>query len=588
MRNPRPIRVLDPVVANKIAAGEVIERPASVVKELIENAVDAGATDLRVEVRGGGLQLIRVVDNGWGMGPEEVGICFQRHATSKIETADDLVRIETLGFRGEALPSIAAVAELTIVTQRAGDAAGTFVTVENGVAVDEGKRGGPGGTTVSVLNLFRNFPARLKYMKSAGTESGHISNLVSQFALAYPELRLTLVSDGRMAFQSIGDGDLFSALVKVYGLTTAEGMVRIRPEEGGRTGVKVWGYVGGPGVSRSNRNCLSFFVNRRWVQSRNLAFAVADACHPLLADGRHPVAAINIEVPADEVDVNVHPTKSEVRFLRDREVFVSVQNAVKRALVEYTSLSTLTSSPGFSLPSVEHRLETVEREPAPLSLPLPKAGPPFPQGAAVDESESPRTERELSILRVIGQMGNTFIIAEGPNGMYLVDQHRAHERVLFERLRRERGGTTAENGPSGASQLLLDPLVIELAATQFELFEARLEELSRLGFGIEPFGDRSLLVRAVPSVLANGDVGESLVEIIDQTTGDSNTENWQEELLATIACRGAIKAGQALTSLEMRELLLQLEATAMASICPHGAPIVVHLSQAQLEKQFGR
>ncbi len=582
MGSPRSIRVLDSEVANKIAAGEVIERPASVVKELVENSIDAGSTDIRIEVRGGGLQLIRVVDNGWGMTSEEVEICFLRHATSKIETADDLTRIETLGFRGEALPSIAAVAALTITSRPTGGAIGAFVAVDNGIVIDKGSRACPEGTAVTVQNLFKNFPARLKYMKSAGTEFSHVSNLVSQFALAYPELRFTLINDGRMAFQSVGDGSLFSALVKVYGVTTAEGMIEIRSDDGLKSGTKVWGFVGGPGVSRSNRNCLSFFVNRRWVQSRTLAFAVEDACRPLLAEGRHPIAAINIEVPPDEVDVNVHPTKSEVRFLKDREIFVGVQSAVRQALFEHTSMPTLISKSEVSLPSIEDRLEVVGHKQVAIPLPIPEAAPRMPERIAVEVQPQTRVESQLWRLRVIGQMGNTFIIAEGPNGMYLVDQHRAHERVLFDRLNKER------REAQGSSQLLLDPLVIELVAGQVEILESRLDEMSNFGFAIEPFGDCSFLVRSVPAVLGYGNVRESIAEIVEQAVADGSADDWQERLLKTVACKGAIKAGQALTDVEMRELLLQLETTTLPSICPHGAPIMVHLSQAQLERQFGR
>ncbi|MBI2954012.1 MAG: DNA mismatch repair endonuclease MutL [Chloroflexi bacterium] len=587
MQHPRPIKVLDLDVANKIAAGEVVERPSSVVKELVENAIDAGATDIRVEVRGGGLQSIRVVDNGWGMSTEGAEMCFQRHATSKIESADDLTRIETLGFRGEALPSIAAVARVTIVTRQASDEVGTFVTIENTAVVEKGRRGCPVGTAVAAQNLFKNIPARLKYVKSAGTEAGNISHLVSQFALAYPEIRFTLITDGRMLFQSVGDGSLFSALVKVYGVTTADAMVEIHSDDERRSGVKVWGFVGGPGVSRSNRNCLSFFVNRRWVQSRALAFAVEDACRPLLPEDRHAVAVVNIEVRPDEVDVNVHPSKSEVRFLRDREVFFSVQNAIRCALAESISLHALTSQPDISLPSLHSRLELIDQRPVAIALPLSAAGTPAGSGATeppvLDASVTEEAEREPTILRVIGQMAGTFIITEGPSGMYLVDQHRAHERVLFDRLGKERVQK------HGASQLLLDPVVIELAASQVETLEARLEELSDLGFAIERFGEGSFLVRGIPSAVGRvGNLEESIAEMIEQAAEDGAAGDWQESLLATMACKGAIKAGQALTLLEMRELLLQLEATSIPSVCPHGGPIMVHLSQAQLEKQFGR
>lgn len=580
MRYPKPIKILEPVVANKIAAGEVVERPASVVKELVENAIDAASTDIRIEVRGGGLQLIRVVDNGWGMSAEEAELCFQRHATSKIESDDDLIRIETLGFRGEALPSIAAVARVTLVTRRPDDAAGMFVVAEGGRIVEKGKRGSPEGTTVSVQNLFWNIPARLKYMRAASTEFGHISHLVSQFALAYPEIRLTLVNEGRLSFQSVGDGDLFSALVKVYGVTTAEAMLPVGSDDESASSVRISGFIGRPSVSRSNRNYLSFFVNRRWIQSRTLTFAVEEAYHPLLTGDRHPVVVMEIEVLPGEVDVNVHPAKSEVRFLRDREVFALVQKAVRRALTENVSMSVLVSNASLSVPSVQHRLEVVDEK---YSMPaLPEREAQSARGEGLEVQPLPPADRQVPILRVIGQMANTFIIAEGPSGMYLVDQHRAHERVLFERLQRVRGGTRED------SQLLLEPVTVEIAPQQAELLATRIEVLSQLGFAIEPFGERTYLVRAVPAVLGQANVADAITEILEQAVDERGNGDWRERLMATLACKGAIKAGQALTSIEMRELLLQLEATTIPPTCPHGSPTMVHLSQAQLEKQFGR
>ncbi|MBI4317602.1 MAG: DNA mismatch repair endonuclease MutL [Chloroflexi bacterium] len=574
------VEVLPPDVANKIAAGEVIERPASVVKELVENAIDAGAADIRVEVRGGGLQLIRVIDDGAGIADDDMETCFQRHATSKIRSAEDLGQIRTLGFRGEALPSIAAVAKVTLVTRPGDSSSGSFAAFEAGAVTERGRRGCPPGTSVSVQNLFSNIPARLKYLKAAATELSHISHLISNYALAYPELRFTLINDGRLASQSIGDGNLVSALIKVYGITTAEGMFALEDGEETASSVHVGGYVSQPAISRSNRNCISFFVNRRWVQSRSLTYALEEAYHPLLADGRHPVAAVNVRLPFDEIDVNVHPTKSEVRFLRDREVFARLQKTVRRTLTTHVSIPALVSHPSALLPGVEKRLEVVADQNAEGRL------------FAHDDLERPGQipkqplehdfSRRLPILRVIGQMGGTFVVAEGPQGMYLVDQHRAHERVLFERLARERG-RKAEN-----SQLLLEPLTLELTARQAALLTAKLGDLAEMGLALEQFGDHSFLVRSIPAVLVRADLPQALYEIVDQTIEDHANGDWQDRLTATLACKGAIKAGQVLSLDEMRELLVQLEATSLPPKCPHGAPTMVHLSQAQLEKQFGR
>ena len=601
---------MDPSVANKIAAGEVIERPASVVKELVENAIDAASTDIRVEVRGGGIQLIRVLDDGLGIAPDELALCFERHATSKIQRAEDLSGIRTLGFRGEALPSIAAVSRVTIVSRRPGEEVGAYVEVASGRVVGGGRRGCAPGTSVSVQDLFANVPARLKFLKSAGTEMAHISHLVSQFALAYPGLRFTLVNDGRLVFQSSGDGNLLSVLARVYGVTTADEMLAIEgfaagmdgEAPGGKedvenpqaSGYRVCGYVSRPTVTRSNRNFLSFFVNRRWVQSRTLAYAVEEAFHPFLPTGRHPVAVVDITMPFDEVDVNVHPQKTEVRFLREREVFGLVQRAVRRVISDSFSMPSIVSHPTHVLPEVQRRLEVVTDrfQPLPTIAPLGRRdASQLPDADVVgrvvhDDAEAgkPSLARgtEFPILRVIGQMANTFIIAEGPGGMYLVDQHRAHERIIFERLEEER----ARN--SHSSQGLLEPLPLELTPQQSEALRRRLKSLTEVGFVLEPFGEHTYLVRAVPAVLAGPNVAQSVTEVIDRVIEEHANGDWQSHLIASLACSGAIKAGQQLSLAEMRELIIQLESTKLPPKCPHGSPTMVHLSQSQLEKQFGR
>ncbi len=601
------------MVANKIAAGEVIERPASVVKELLENAIDAASTDIRVEIRGGGLQLIRVMDDGLGIPADEVALCFQRHATSKIHSVEELFSIHTLGFRGEALPSIGAVARVSVLSRQPGEETGVVVEVEGGRVIQEGPRGCAPGTVVSVHDLFANVPARLKFLKAAGTEMAHVSQIVSQFALAYPELRFTLINEGRLAFQSAGDANLLAVLMKVYGINTADGMLALDSGgdalgERGASRHHVDGYVSQPNITRSNRNCISFFVNRRWVQSRTLAYAVEEAYHPFLAPGRHPVAAINISLPPDEVDVNVHPQKTEVRFMREREVFALIQRAVRRVISENFSMPSVVNRPDIVLPEVQRRLELVDqqREPLPRYAPLPRVeAPPLGTGAwahrgltvenheeigplpALEERAQPPAAAGASILRVIGQMGNTFIIAEGPSGMYLVDQHRAHERVIFERLEEERASATRD-ARSPDSQALLEPLTVELSLQQAEVVHRRLDFMAGMGFAIEAFGERTYLIRAVPAVLAQPNVGELVREIMDQAAEEHENGDWQREIIASMACKGAIKAGQVLSLVEMRELIVQLESTKLPPKCPHGAPTMVHLSQAQLEKQFGR
>ena len=559
-----PIRVLSSEVVAKIAAGEVVERPASVVKELVDNALDAGATQVTVEAQGGGVRLIRVTDNGQGIPAAEVEAAFARHATSKLSKLSDLEAITTLGFRGEALPSIAAVAEVNMVTHSHDEAAGTFLNLKNGAIIEKLKRGCPQGTTVTVRNLFRSIPARLKFLKSPATENSHITNLVSQYALAFPEVKFTLVIEGRTILRSPGSGDLREALAEVYGAEIAQAMLEVKGED---ASIAVSGLVSPPQVARSSRGYLSFFVNRRWVQSRMLAYAVEEAYQGLLMTGRHPIAALNIALPPQEVDVNVHPAKSEVRFLNERAVFGVVQRAVRATLVGASPVPELRPRP----------------IPTPSTLPMPigdrPASVPSRQTSATPLSPQTRMARALPILRILGQVANTYIIAEGPDGMYLIDQHTAHERVLYEGIRAEQRQQAVE------VQGLLQPLSVELTARQEGALRRRGEALARSGFSIEPFGEQTYLIRAVPALL-KGQAREVLLEVLD-AEGEA-AEGWEERIAVSMACHGAVKAGQALSPQEMEELVRQLEATSLPNNCPHGRPTLIHLSSAQLEKEFGR
>jgi len=628
-----PIRILDPQVANRIAAGEVIERPASVVKELIENALDAGATRLTIESRGGGSDLIRVSDNGCGIPAGEVALAFRRHATSKIATAEDLDRIQTLGFRGEALASIAAVAGVTIITRTGEVAGGIYARLENGEVVQEGQRGAPVGTTVTVERLFANVPARRKFLKSPTSETGQISHLVSQYALAYPEVQFTLLSDGRTVFQSTGSGDLGDVLIKVYGLETARGLIPLEAGAEGETGgqegagelaVSPWhraspslhvtGYVSQPSVHRASRSYLSFFVNRRWVQSRMLAFAVEEAYHTLLPAGRHPIVVLNLTLPTDQVDVNVHPTKSEVRFLFERFVYATVQRRVRETLVRAAGI------PAFrpELPSLEGRegggevaspaiaaLELFAPPSLPVAAPalptqpplspgfLPgeetKASPPAPAAEPGGPPAPAARSSHLPPLRILGQVAQTYIIAEAPEGLYLIDQHTAHERVLYEELMSQRQRLTIQ------VQTLLTPLTLDLTPRQATVAAAQTAFLAHLGFQIEPFGGQTILLRGVPPILAQRDPAAALIEILDslaeegvQTGSGGNPEAWVERVLTITACHAAVRAGQTLSLPEMQQLVELLEKTTLPRTCPHGRPILLHLSHEQLERGFGR
>jgi DNA mismatch repair protein MutL len=560
-----PIRALDPRVVARIAAGEVVERPASVVKELVENSLDAGSSQISVEVRGGGVSLIRVTDNGSGIPSGEIGLAFDRYATSKVANLEDLESIRSLGFRGEALPSIAAVAEVDMVSCATGEKAGNYISLQDGAISGQGSRGRSQGTTVTVSNLFRKVPARLKFLKSVATENSHIANVVSQYALAFPEVKFSLPIDGRVSLRTPGSGRLIDSIAEVYGAELAGNMIELN-NEAVAPSPRISGMVGSPKVSRSGRGYLSFFVNRRWVNSRMLARAVEEAYHGLLMVGKHPVAVINIWLPAQEVDVNIHPAKSEVKFRNDSAIFSAVQRAVRRALTEQVTV------PRVELAATQPVFPTELKE----VTHVPYAG------ASSDSIASALTPAmSLPVLRVVGQLDNSYIIAEGPDGLYLIDQHAAHERVLFEKIRRQRSQREVE------VQGLLEPVTFEVSPRQEAILKSRYPDLAEFGFTIEPFGDRTFLIRALPALIRDKDWAGTLRELLDWLSlGEKG--DWVENITRTMACHGAVKARQSLTDAEMRELLRQLERCATPHTCPHGRPTMIHLSSSQLKREFGR
>jgi DNA mismatch repair protein MutL len=557
-----PIRALDPKVVARIAAGEVVARPASVVKELVENSLDAGSSQISVEASGGGVSLIKVTDNGSGIASGEIELAFDRYATSKLENLEDLESISSLGFRGEALPSIAAVAQVDMVSCAAGEKAGTYLGLRDGTVTNRGRQGRSQGTTVTVRNLFRKIPARLKFLKSPATENGHIANVVSQYALAFPEVKFSLFLDGRVALRTSGSGKLIDSIVDVHGAEVAENMIGLKEE----TSSQVSGMVGLPKLSRSGRGYLSFFVNRRWVNSRLLAKAVEEAYHGLLMVGRHPIAVINISLPLGEVDVNIHPTKSEVKFSDERVVFSTVHRAVRQALTEQVPV-----------PQVEAEVA----KPVFPSAVRETTSVPY-AGTVAKPSFSPLTPAmSLPVLRVLGQLDNSYIIAEGPDGLYLIDQHAAHERVQFEKIERQRSQRQIE------VQGMLEPMTLEVSPRQEAVLRSCYQDLAEFGFAIEPFGDRTFLVRAVPALLHDKDWPGMLRELLDSLS-EGDKGDWAEDVAKSMACHSAVRAGQTLAEDEMRELVRQLEQSATPHTCPHGRPTMIHLSSGQLKREFGR
>jgi DNA mismatch repair protein MutL len=586
------IKVLPPEIVARIAAGEVVERPASVVKELVENAIDASATEITVEIEGSGTALIRVSDNGTGILSSEMALVLGRHATSKIASLDDLENITTLGFRGEALPSIASVADLEIISHARDEAAGHFMSVKDGTAT-EGSRGRSPGTTITVRNLFRRVPARLKFLKSAATETSRIVSVVSQYALCYPEIKFTLTVNGRVTLRTPGTGKLADAVTQVFGNDIAKNMLAIRENADNTSSILVTGMVGSPNVSRNTADYISFFVNRRWIVSRLLVKAAEEAYHGLIMVGKHPAAVINIFLPPSDVDVNIHPAKTEIKFRDEHAIFGAVERAVRQSLLAETAIPDLERNPSPSARGGEGIAEAVkaynpERQiyrpyPRPFTgrVPVPST---LRNGndIALSEPAAPRLSNMLPVLRVVGQVMGNYILAEGPDGLYIIDQHAAHERILFEKLSRENidGGNMEMQG-------LLEPFALDVAPRESAVIKTRLDYLKTLGFTLEPFGVNTYLVRAVPAVVAESEWKEALTEILDTLTSGDRTE-WREKIAASLACHSAVRSGKLLSEKEMEALIRELEKTTMPMTCPHGRPTVIRISKAQLEKDFGR
>ena len=598
-----PIRVLSETIAAQIAAGEVVERPASVVKELIENSLDAGARSITIEVREGGRRLIRVADDGCGILPEEVPVAFHRHSTSKLTSADDLHAIQTLGFRGEALASIASVAQVTMVTRVDSEPSGVRIRVEGGRTSSRETVGAPRGTVVGVENLFFNVPARLKFLRSKVTEKRHIDTLITRYAMAYAGVRFRLVHDNRLVFQSPGSGVFKDVLIEVYGLETARQMLDLgvdRPEDSPSPAIHVWGYASAPSLSRANRTHITLFVNGRWIQDRGLTYAVTQAYHTMLMNGRFPVAVVMVELPADRVDVNVHPTKAEVRFRNRDAVFNAVQRTIRRALVDSSPARSANLATGSewgggadarpTIGAALASLKSITQLQPELELPGGPAGQRIESATSQMGSEgqlagiaSTDTGGELPLLRIVGQIGALYIVAEGPAEMVLIDQHAAHERILYERLMAQR-----ESGV--ATQTLLEAVPVDLPPDRIDLLEEHLGTLEKLGFLVEPFGGTTLLVRGLPALLGEMDPVAALEAVADDLErGDNPLEKTiEEQIVARICKTAAVKAGQVLTIQEMSAMIRQLEACTSPHTCPHGRPTMIRMSAGQLAKQFSR
>jgi DNA mismatch repair protein MutL len=593
-----PIKVLSDEMASKIAAGEVVERPASVVKELIENAIDAGATTINIDVREGGRQLIQVADDGEGIPPDQLETAFLRHATSKMQSAADLEAIKTLGFRGEALAAIAAVSQVTAVSRAKGESAGLRLALEGGRKTSRETVGAPQGTVIAVAKLFFNTPARLKFLKAVTTERRAIDEYVTRFALAYPAIRYRLTHDNRITFQSTGSGKLADVLAAIHGPEMAGQLIAIGEagaEKRGDSEVIVSGYVGPPAVNWSNRNQITLFANGRWIKDNRLSYAVIQAYHTLLPTGRYPLAVVFLEMPAESLDVNVHPAKTEVRFRSGNRVFGAVQRAVRASLLANGPIpqaSHFESLQGSSWAGSRER-QSFERRGEDGGL-HGQLGLDWSAGSTSDDSDAAATSLEvepgggrLPIMRLIGQVGTSYIVTEGPDGLYLLDQHAAHERILYEQFM---AAWEAEGDGGMATQGLVTGSAVQLSPAQATLLAENLELLGQIGFRIEPFGPNTFMVRGIPAMLTGLDPARAVMGVVDDLErGETPLKGGIEARIILRVCKSAaVKAGQTLSSEEMEAMISQLESCQNPRTCPHGRPTLIHLSASQLAKEFGR
>lgn len=565
-----PIRLLSAEVSSQIAAGEVIERPASVVKELLENALDAGAQSISVSVAVSGRRLIEVADDGSGIASEELALAVSRHATSKLEKAEDLFSISTLGFRGEALASIGSVSRMTITTKAGHAQQGARLRIEGGREGKVEPIGTPNGTVVHVEDLFYNLPARLKFLKSDLTERRAVDNLLARYALAYPRVRFRLAQDNNVTLRTTGDGDRRAILAALYGVEAAQQLLELDAQE---QGIKLTGYVSPTSLTRSNRKDITVFVNGRWVQDTPLTTALVQAYHTMLMVGRYPLGALFIEIEPAEVDVNVHPAKAEVRFKNQDRVFSFVQRAVRRALLAYTPLPPMTSQLWGS--------QTRQTDPGSNFA----HAEPYPDGSQPGSvyQQLPASDH-LPLLRLIGQIGATYVVAEGPDGLYLIDQHAAHERVLFEKLMAQLALKSI------VSQSLLTPAAVTFPPQSAILLASQLPVLKQFGFDVKEFGPNTFQVRAMPALFAGGDPSAALRVVVEDFEEDETPlqQELEKRIAARVCKRLAVKAGQTLLPEEQRVLVADLENCSSPRTCPHGRPTMIHISVEMLERQFGR
>lgn len=599
------IRVLADHVANQIAAGEVVERPASVAKELVENSIDAGATRITIEIEAGGRRLLKVSDDGEGMVRDDAILAFERHATSKIRAADDLIAIGTLGFRGEALASIASVAKVELITSTEDAAAGTRVAIEGGRMRDVKDAAHPRGTTIAMRDLFFNVPARRKFLKSEATETFHLTNLVTHYALAHPEIAFTLVNNGRDVIRAVAAKDLRERAYQIFGADFLENLLAV---EGGDPQVaRVTGFVSAPRDRRTTRDAQYFFVNRRYVRDRMIGRSLTEGYRSILPQGFYPAALLFVETPLEEVDVNVHPAKTEVRFRRTAAVADAVREAIRDALARNDYEPQITQIPQTPMPQIQAASAAVSfppPQPRMEFVPLPtgeeiardieemirvtsaKSPAPLPPVNNAEKLVSQVTPETLSNnIRPLGQLEESFIIATDDEGLLLIDQHVAHERVLFDKYRALEAERRTE------SQQLLVPETFDLTPAQAAVFDQFAPEFEVYGFELMRLSGRTVAIRAVPADLPPGQARNMLSELLETVDAEKKVnapETMRDEIAASLACHAAIKVNMPLTPEKMRWLIDRLLQTSSPTTCPHGRPIILRLKMHDIKKGFHR
>ncbi len=615
------VKLLSEQVANQIAAGEVVERPASVVKELVENALDAAARKILVEVKAGGRSLIRVTDDGHGMSRDDALMCLERHATSKISRAEDLATIATMGFRGEAVPSIASVSRFTLTSRLAEAEGGTEIAVNGGKMLAVKETGAAVGTAVEVRSLFYNLPARRKFLRTEETERAHVQRTLTLMALAHPEVAFTLRHNDREVWRLLSEsGTGAAALERRLRALWGEGLRLIEIDCAGELArrpfdeddappkaCRVWGFIGAPGVSRSNREHQHVFVNQRPIDNVGLGMALREGYHTALMKGKYPACCLFLEIEPAEVDVNIHPAKREVKFHREREVRRFVAEAVSEGLASFHSQELGDRSQeiesavagNFGLEATDVSTETVvEQKPLDMGFATPPSPvhkedaaplvpqPPSPhQPSTINQQPQPAQPLLKVPLKILGVVGKLYVVLESDRGLVLMDQHAAHERVLYEQLLEQM------QREETASQKLLLPETVELAATDAQFVAEQVETLSRLGVGISAFGERTFLLDALPPFVKVKDTKNFVLTLIDELKAAGagvNSMRLGEAMVIMTVCRQAIKANDALAGPELEKLLEDLRHCTMPYTCPHGRPTLIEMSYPELEKKFGR